>query len=224
MASQRGVFTNSFKDGKNESMNNQTKSSGSSERDQMILKAEQEVKKESFDVKVDNKQVKERAGSSCADPATPLLTSKSLLSGSTRSLNLPPSMANLPDRNYRKTSQDNSQASNPIQAGNSNQFDYNSSPFNFGYGQNYHHIRPQSPPHCGENSHCSYFHHQNHNVELNSHQECMQTQKMLLTTICKCNELIYNQQKEIQGLNNTVHMVSFCTFVVCIKNALRYDG
>lgn len=215
LASQRGVFTNSFKDGKNESMNLnstnvQTKSSGSSERDQMILKAEQEVKKESFDVKVDNKQVKE----STADPATPQLTTKSLLSGSTRSLNLPPSMANLPDRNYRKTSQDNSQASNPIQSGNTNQFDYNASPFNFGYGQNYHHIRPQSPPlqHCGESSHCSYFHHQNHNVELNPHQECMQTQKMLLTTICKCNELIYNQQKEIQGLNNTVHMVSSIYF------------
>lgn len=196
------------------STNHQTKSSGSSERDQMILKAEQEVKKETFDAKIDNKKAKERAVSSCADPATPLLTSKNRLSGSTRSLNLPPSMANLPDRNYRKTSQDNSQTSNPIQTGQSIQFD---SPFNFGW-QNFPHIRQQSPPpHWPDNHHCSYFHHPQPQI-VDSHQECMQTQKMLLTTICKCNELIYNQQKEIQGLNNTVHMVSLIQGEGIVKN------
>lgn len=42
------------------------------------------------------------------------------------------------------------------------------------------------------------------NVNPEMLQEFLQTQQMLVNTICKCNELLWSQQKEINTLNNAV--------------------
>lgn len=40
-------------------------------------------------------------------------------------------------------------------------------------------------------------------------QQFIQTQQMLINSVCQCNQMLWHQQKEIDNLNNTIHVVSF---------------
>lgn len=72
----------------------------------------------------------------------------------------------------------------------------------------WHHTAPSqvAPSQTHPENHHYYplYHAPSSNLNPDMLQEFLQTQQMLVNTICKCNELLWSQQKEINTLNNAV--------------------
>lgn len=165
----------------------------------------------------------------------------SLKSESSRGFSVPPPMRNIGTRDgpWRKSSQEISRISSSAtnnQPSHHQSFEnaaeqhspwywHNGSCCN---GQSYNATEPQSP-------HCHYYHHMGgsephycrpacgvpptmsaSHISTGSNdpmllQQFIQTQQMLINSMSQCNQLLWDQQREINNLNSTVLLVSFCT-------------
>lgn len=81
-------------------------------------------------------------------------------------------------------------------------------PWYWNYGQTCSSATPQSP-------HCHYHHHMcmpSMNVPTANDpmllQQFIQTQQMLINSMSQCNQLLWDQQREISNLSNAVLLVS----------------
>lgn len=138
---------------------------------------------------------------------------------------------------YRKSSQDNSRVASLNNQSNP-QYEISNdhhSPWywhnNGYYNQNYNGARPQSP-------HCPHYHHGGDQYYCRSvclpqfggagsndsmlMQQFIQTQQMLINSISQCNQLLWDQQREINNLNSAVLLVSFYYICRCFEKLSIY--
>lgn len=160
----------------------------------------------------------------------------SMQSGSSRSFSMPPPMRTMNARDpvWRKNSQDNSQSQfefyapmpPPLPTWSSSY--YYSTPYaqHFNPHPHHHPVNPAGNEYfCGHNCHPANAMGQagtsmnssqpqtSQQPVLNTNdpvllQQFIQTQQMLINSVCQCNQLLWHQQREINNLNNAVMLVS----------------
>lgn len=117
---------------------------------------------------------------------------------------------------WRKASHDmprGSSLNNQVSTNYENQTEQNY-PWYWNYGQSCGSAVPQSP-------HCHYHHHMcmpSMNAPPTTNdpmlmQQFIQTQQMLINSISQCNQLLWDQQREINNLNSAVLLVSLMAAV-----------
>lgn len=134
---------------------------------------------------------------------------------------------------WRKTSQQTSRISS-INQPNVGGFDNSHEPFpswyyhnNNYYNQGYNNMGPAQSPHChyhhhmnasgvgGDNHYCRPIYHHPTSISGNTSndpmllQQFIQTQQMLINSVSQCNQLLWDQQRDINNLNSAVLLVSF---------------
>ncbi|XP_031627624.1 putative uncharacterized protein DDB_G0277255 isoform X2 [Contarinia nasturtii] len=158
-----------------------------------------------------NNQGKDSADSGAVDMLNMSIEAGSLQSCSSRGYSVPPPMRTISarDASWRKSSQEiprisslNNQANGVYE----NQTEQNYPWYWNNYNQACSSAAPQSP-------HCHYHHHMcamqtsNPANDPMLMQQFIQTQQMLINSISQCNQLLWDQQREINTLNSAVLLI-----------------
>lgn len=127
---------------------------------------------------------------------------------------------------WQKSSQEiprMSSINNSANVGYENQTEQNYPWYWHNYNQTCSSAAPQSP-------HCHYHHHMCMPPSMQPPtandpmlmQQFIQTQQMLINSISQCNQLLWDQQREINNLNSAVILVSQPNTMICNNNLLNF--